>query len=194
MCLAFLDSMPLPAVGCIITVYPPWDNGTVSEGLWIAIAVIAVLLVAVVVVVGLVRSRRGKITLDSSTSTDTATPIDRSGGYTASSGITFTQSSAPETAPPPAQAPPERLDTSGLPAVGDDATIPRDAPKRPIADVQLPEAAAEPAAPPAPEVDEVAPVAPEVQEVPPAPTAPDIGAIAPPEGRLERLRGRLSMS
>ena len=29
--------------------------------------------------------------------------------------------------------------TSGLPAVGDDATIPRDAPKRPIADVQLPE-------------------------------------------------------
>jgi fused signal recognition particle receptor len=186
--------MPLPAVGCIITVYPPWDNGTVSEDLWIAIAVIAVLLVAVVVVVGLVRSRRGKITLDSSTSTDTATPIDRSGGYTASSGITFTQSSAPEKAPPPAQAPPERLDTSGMPAVGDDATIPRDAPKRPIADVQLPEPAAEPAAPPAPEVDEVAPVAPEVQEVPPAPTAPDIGAIAPPEGRLERLRGRLSKS
>jgi fused signal recognition particle receptor len=184
----------LPAVGCIITVYPPWDNGTVSEGLWIAIAVIAVLLVAVVVVVGLVRSRRGRITLDSSTSTDTATPIDRSGGYTASSGIAFTQSSAPEKAPPPAKAPPERLDTSGLPAVGDDATIPRDAPKRPIADVRLPEPAAEPAAPPAPEVDEVAPVAPEVQEAPPAPTAPDIGAIAPPEGRLERLRGRLSKS
>jgi fused signal recognition particle receptor len=30
--------------------------------------------------------------------------------------------------------------------------------------------------------------------VPPAPTAPDIGAIAPAEGRLERLRGRLSKS
>jgi fused signal recognition particle receptor len=197
--------MPLPAVGCIITVYPPWDNGTVSEGLWIAIAVIAVLLVAVVVVVGLVRSRRGKITLDSSTSTDTATPIDRSGGYTASSGITFTQSSAPETAPPPAKAPPERLDTTGLPAVGDDATIPRDAPKRPIADVQLPEPTA---APPEPEVREEAPAAPEVEEpeveepeveekappAPPSPTAPDIGAIAPTEGRLERLRGRLSKS
>ncbi|HKV19103.1 MAG TPA: signal recognition particle-docking protein FtsY [Mycobacterium sp.] len=146
-----------------------------SEGLWIAIAVIAVLVVAAVVVFGLVRSRRGKIRLDSSTSTDTATPLDRSGGYTASSGITFTQSSAPATAPPPTEAPPERLDTSGLPAVGDDATIPRDAPKRPIADVQLPEAPVE-----APE--------------PEPPAAPDVDAIAPTEGRLERLRGRLSKS
>src|ERR1043165_3796956 len=108
MCLTLRDSIPLPT-GRIVTVYPHWDNGTVSEGLWIAIAVIAVLLVAAVVVFGLVRSRRGKIKLDSSTSTDTATPVDRSGGYTASSGITFTQSSASATAPP-AQAPPERLD------------------------------------------------------------------------------------
>ncbi len=147
-----------------------------SEGLWIAIAVIAVLVVAAVVVFGLLRSRRGKIRLDSSTSTDTATPIDRSGGYAASSGISFTQSSASATAPPPTEARPERLDTSGLPAVGDDATIPRDAPKRPIADVRLPEP----------------PAAPEIQEE--APAAPDIGAIAPTEGRLERLRGRLAKS
>jgi len=122
------------------------------------------------VVFGLVRSRRGKIRLDSSTSTDTATPVDRSGGYAASSGISFTQSSASATAPPPVEAPPpERLDTSGLPAVGDDATVPRDAPKRPIADVALPEPAVEPA-------------------------APDLDAIAPTDGRLERLRGRLSKS
>ena len=159
-----------------------------SEGLWIAIAVIAVLLVAAVVVFGLLRSRRGKIRLDSSTSTDTATPVDRSGGYTASSGITFTQSSAPATAPPPAEAPPERLDTSGLPAVGDDATIPRDAPKRPIADVRLPEPPAPPAEPPAAAVDEEAPAAPV------EPAAPDIDAIAPIDGRLERLRGRLAKS
>ena len=159
-----------------------------SEGLWIAIAVIAVLLVAAVVVFGLLRSRRGKIRLDSSTSTDTATPVDRSGGYTASSGITFTQSSAPATAPPPAEAPPERLDTSGLPAVGDDATIPRDAPKRPIADVRLPEPPAPPAEPAAAEVDEEAPAAPV------EPAAPDIDAIAPTDGRLERLRGRLAKS
>ena len=163
----------------MLTVYPHWDNGTVSEGLWIAIAVIAVLVVAAVVVFGLVRSRRGKISLDASTSTDTATPVDKSGGYTASSGISFTQSSASAPAPPPTKAPPERIDTSGLPAVGDDATVPRDAPKRPIADVQLPEPATEPAAP-------------EIQEE--APAAPDLDAIAPSEGRLERLRGRLAKS
>ena len=165
-----------------------------SEGLWIAIAVIAVLVVAAVVVFGLVRSRRGRISLDSSTSTDTATPVDRSGGYTASSGITFTQSSASATAPPTTEAPPEPLDTSGLPAVGDDATIPRDAPKRPIADVQLPEPPAAPAAPAAPvaPVAPAEPAAPELQEE--APSASAIEAIAPPEGRLERLRGRLSKS
>ena len=39
-------------------------------------------------------------------------------------------------------------------------------------------------------VESTAPVAPE----PVTPTAPDVGAIAPPEGRLERLRGRLAKS
>ncbi|KUI18147.1 hypothetical protein AU191_02475 [Mycolicibacterium acapulense] len=166
-----------------------------SMWLWIAIAVIAVLLVAALVV-GLVRYRRRRIRLSS---TEAATPIDRSGGYTASSGITFSQS-APT-------APPERIDTTGLPAVGDDATIPRDAPKRPIADVQLPEppvqerpapapaeaapAPAEPApapapAEPAPVLDEPAPV---VEQ-----DAPVLDEIAPTEGRLERLRGRLAKS
>jgi fused signal recognition particle receptor len=131
----------------------------VSEGLWVAIAVIAVLVV-VALVVGLVRYRRRRISLPSA---DTATPVDRSGGYTASSGITFTKSGPAE--------PVERIDTSGLPAVGDDATIPRDAPKRPIADVQLPEP------PPA--------------EAEPAPILDD---IAPTDGRLDRLRGRLAKS
>ena len=135
-------------------------TGTVGTGLWIAIAVIAVLLVAALVV-GLVRYRRRRISLSSA---DTATPVDRSGGYTASSGITFSQSAPAE--------PVERIDTGGLPAVGDDATIPRDAPKRPIADVQLPEP-------------------PVVEEVP---AAPELDEIAPAEGRLERLRGRLSKS
>ena len=128
-----------------------------SEALWIAIAVIAVLVV-VALVVGLVRYRRRRISLSS---TDTATPVDRSGGYTASSGITFTKSAPAE--------PAERIDTSGLPAVGDDATVPRDAPKRPIADIQLPE--------------------PTVAEPEPA-----LDTIAPPEGRLDRLRGRLAKS
>ncbi|MBV8346553.1 MAG: signal recognition particle-docking protein FtsY [Mycolicibacterium sp.] len=144
-----------------------------SQGLWIAIAVIAILLVAALVV-GLVLYRRRRISLSPP---DTAIPIDRSGGYTASSGITFTESSAPVAPPGP------RLDTTGLPAVGDDATIPRDAPKRPIADVHLPEPGTEPAVQPAPE--------PATQ---PAPEVPALDTIAPPEGRLTRLRGRLAKS
>jgi fused signal recognition particle receptor len=156
----------------------------VSEGLWIALAVIAVLVVAALVL-GLVRYRRRQISL----SRDEAKPIDRSGGYTASSGITFTQSTEtrepvippvrpdPPAAPAAPAAPPaERLDTSGLPAVGDDATVPRDAPKRSIADVQLPEPPV--AAPPEPA----------------EPAAPEIEPIAPTDGRLERLRGRLAKS
>jgi fused signal recognition particle receptor len=166
----------------------------VSEALWIAIAVIAILVV-VVLVVGLVRYRRRRISLSSA---DTATPIDRSGGYTASSGITFTQSAPAE--------PVERIDTSGLPAVGDDATAPRDAPKRTIADIQLPEPRLEPTEPPPAPIDEIAPVAPDIAPTAPvapdiapiapdvAPIAPDVGAIAPPEGRLDRLRGRLAKS
>ena len=165
-----------------------------SEGLWIAIAVIAVLLVAALVV-GLLRYRRRRISLSRP---DTATPVDRSGGYTASSGITFSQSappvSPPAVKPPSRPQPDERIDTTGLPAVGDDATIPRDAPKRPIADVTLPEPpTAPPVEPPAP-VDDVAPVEPVESPEAPAPAAPDIGAIAPPEGRLDRLRGRLVKS
>ncbi len=153
-----------------------------TAGLWIAIAVVAVLVV-VVLVVGLVRYRRRRISLSSP---DTATPIDRSGGYTASSGITFTQSAPAE--------PVERIDTTGLPAVGDDATAPRDAPKRPIADVRLPEPPVEaaPEPPVTPPVEEIAPAAPDVGAI--APAAPDVGAIAPPEGRLDRLRGRLAKS
>jgi fused signal recognition particle receptor len=161
-------------------------SGTVGVALWIAIAVIAVL-VLVALVVGLVRYRRRRISLSSA---DTATPVDRSGGYTASSGITFAKSAPAE--------PVERIDTSGLPAVGDDATIPRDAPKRQIADVQLPEPPlkeAEPAvqeeAPAAPEIHAEAPPAPDFEE---APAAPDVGAIAPPEGRLDRLREQLAKS
>ncbi len=156
-----------------------------SQGLWVAIAVIAVL-VLIAVVVGLVRYRRRQISITSAP--DSATPVDRSGGYTASSGITFS-ASAPTEAPPkqppaPPVAPPERLDTSGLPTVGDDATIPRDAPKRSIADVQLPEPdTTEPPAPSAPDTPEAA-AHPPVQ----------LDTIAPTEGRIDRLRGRLAKS
>ncbi|OBG59232.1 MULTISPECIES: signal recognition particle-docking protein FtsY [unclassified Mycobacterium] len=146
-----------------------------SQGLWIAIAVVAVLVVIAALVLGLVRYRRRRISF-------TAKPepgaIDRSGGYTASSGITFSQTTQAD-----------RLDTTGLPAVGDDATIPRDAPRRTISEVELPEPEApETIAPPPVAPPEPPPAAPEVPE------APEIEAIAPPEGRLERLRGRLARS
>jgi fused signal recognition particle receptor len=152
----------------------------VSQGLWIAIAVLVVLAALAALVLGLALNRRRRIRL--------ARPepgaLDRSGGYTASSGIAFSRTPTED-----------RLDTSGLPAVGDDATVPRDAPRRTISDVQLPEpeTPAPPPAPPAPE----APPTPEAPEVPPTPEAPEaaeIEAIAPPEGRLERLRGRLARS
>jgi fused signal recognition particle receptor len=167
----------------------------VSQGLWIAIAVIAVLVIAALVV-GLVRYRSRQVSLNPSTDTaiEAATPADRSGGYTASSGINFTQSSGVATADRP------RSDApgfgAGLPGVGDDAAVPRDSVRRPISEVRLPEAPAADTAStevPAPAADEViAPTPPDVGAI--APPAPDVGAIAPPEGRLERLRGRLAKS
>ncbi|MGA3254378.1 MAG: signal recognition particle-docking protein FtsY [Mycobacterium sp.] len=144
-----------------------------TQGLWIAIAVVATLIVIAALVLGLARYRRRRITLSPHREPG---ELDRSGGYTASSGITFSQSA-------PTVAPAERIDTSGLPGVGDDATVPRDAPRRTISDVLLPEPESEPESEP-PETATPAPVA----------QAAEIEAIASPEGRLERLRGRLAKS
>jgi fused signal recognition particle receptor len=140
------------------------------QGLWIAIAVAAALIVIAVLVLGLLRYRRRQISLSAREQTPT---LDRSGGYTASSGITFSRTETPD-----------RIDTTGLPAVGDDATIPRDAPKRSVSDVQLPEP------------DTVVPPTEPMPPIEPAPaaTTPVIEEIAPSEGRLERLRGRLARS
>lgn len=175
-------------------------------GLYIALAAIAVLIV-VALVVGLVRYRRRRISLSPADESDTPKAVDKSGGYTASSTISFTEAPAKGTVAPPPTKPKNLLDVEGLPAVGDDATIPRDAPKRSISEVQLPE-------PPAPEVHAPEVHAPEVEapevqapeaestieappEAPPAEPAvvlPEIDTIAPTDGRLERLRGRLSKS
>jgi fused signal recognition particle receptor len=151
----------------------------VSQGLWIAIAVVAALIAIAALVLGLSRYRRRRISL----TRPEPGALDRSGGYTASSGITFSQSA-------PTQ---DRIDTSGLPAVGDDASIPRDAPRRTISEVHLPAQEAEPETvtpPPAPPATE----APEPPAAPEVPAAAEIEEIAPTEGRLERLRGRLARS
>ncbi|OBC02218.1 signal recognition particle-docking protein FtsY [Mycobacterium sp. 852002-40037_SCH5390672] len=162
-----------------------------SQGLWIAIAVVAALVVIAALVAGLLRYRRRRISF--STRPEPGA-IDRSGGYTASSGISFSQTTTAD-----------RLDTTGLPAVGDDATIPRDAPRRTISEVELPEPEPEPPAappsdlqaPPAPQPPAPQAPAPETPAAPGAPettAAPEIEEIAPTEGRLERLRGRLARS
>jgi fused signal recognition particle receptor len=171
-------------------------------GLWIALAVVAVLVVTALIV-GLVRYRRRRISLSSpEDATALDKPVDRSGGYTASSTISFSQ--ATDTLAPPPTRPDDPLDVEGLPAVGDDATIPRDAPKRSISDVQLPEPQApevEPETPEletpeleTPELETPEPPTPELDLETPEPRAPEIEPIAPPDGRLERLRGRLSKS
>jgi fused signal recognition particle receptor len=150
----------------------------VTAAVWIAIAVIAALII-IVFVVGLVRYRRGRIVLPPPTgpAAGEATPIDRSGGYTASSGITFSRSE------------------DRAPVIGDDAEVPRDAPKRTISEVTLPEPALEPdpaAGPEAsPEPQVVTPPEPPVA----APSAePELDTIAPTAGRLDRLKGRLAKS
>ncbi|ETZ92054.1 SRP54-type, GTPase domain protein [Mycobacteroides abscessus MAB_030201_1061] len=167
--------------------------------MWIAIAIVAVVVVAALVF-GLVRYRSRRISLtrsDKNTGiTEGATPTDRSGGYTAGSTITFSEGGA--------QAAP-------LPTVGDDAEIPRDAPRRTISNVQLPEPAAEPepvevsepaetaeaaeAAVPGETVAEAAPEPEPEPEPEPAPKPePILDDIAPVAGRLDRLRGRLASS
>jgi fused signal recognition particle receptor len=165
----------------------------VSQGLWIALAVLVVVAVLVVIaalILGLRRQRRRRISF--STPPEPGA-IDRSGGYTASSGITFSQTTTAD-----------RLDTTGLPAVGDDAAVPRDAPRRTISEVELPEPDTitpppadlrAPAAPEVPAAPDAIPGEPDaIPAEPDAPTAPEIEEIAPSEGRLERLRGRLSRS
>ena len=154
-----------------------------SEGLWIAIAVIAVLVIAALIF-GLIRYRRGRISLATPPDVeDQPKTIDRSGGYTASSGITFSQSAPAKAAPAPPRVTPDTTTFGGLPTVGDDATTPRDAPKRPISDLRLPEPEF---STPLPE-----PIAEPVEVVP---AVPELDTIAPVEGRLERLRGRLAKS
>jgi len=164
----------------------------VSQGLWIAIAIIAVLVIAALIL-GLVRYRSRQVSLRPSTdiAIEAPTPVDRSGGYTASSGISFTQSPTPATVDRPRPGP--AVDPgfgSGLPGVGDDAAIPRDSVRRPISNVGLPETSL-PETAGTPLVEEVEEY---LAETAATQTAPELDTIAPSAGRLERLRGRLAKS
>ncbi|MFF3225493.1 signal recognition particle-docking protein FtsY [Nocardia suismassiliense] len=105
-----------------------------SAEAWILIAVAAALLL-VVLVVGFVRYKRSRVSLTPPAAEKELT--DKSGGYAASGGFSFSQGG---TATKPEPLPVERTDTDGQPHVGDDAAIPRDAHKRGITNVPLPEA------------------------------------------------------
>ncbi|BAD59014.1 putative signal recognition particle [Nocardia farcinica IFM 10152] len=105
----------------------------VSAEAWIVIAAVAALLL-VALVAGFVLYKRRRISLSAPTAEKELT--DRSGGYTAAGGFTFSQGgTATATRPEPLQ----RTDTEGQPHVGDDAAVPRDAPRRGITNVPLPE-------------------------------------------------------
>ncbi|MCJ0893206.1 signal recognition particle-docking protein FtsY [Rhodococcus sp. ARC_M5] len=173
--------------------------GYVSNQAWIIVAAIAAVLL-VVLVVGLVLSRRRRVSLksDEAARIEDAATKDRSGGYTAGSGFSFSQGTATaEPVVPKAPRPAE----------------PKPAEIEPVEDVPGETTPIEPppvvAAPEPVESDSVR-IEPEVLEPEPAvleepvaePTAPEtadpapraLDTIDPTEGRLDRLRGRLARS
>lgn len=112
--------------------------------------VIAVVVILALIVTGLVLARRRRISLHDDEQTqvvDGSKPqVDRSGGYKASSGFSFSQGGAASgTAvaepPEPTIAPTERTEVDGQPGVGDDASVPRDSERRGITNVTLPDTA-----------------------------------------------------
>ncbi|TYQ14172.1 UNVERIFIED_ORG: fused signal recognition particle receptor [Gordonia westfalica J30] len=154
--------------------------------------VIAVVVIAALIALGLVLARRRRISLsDTKTQPEivdgTTRQVDRSGGYQAGSGFSFSRGDTalaepparkpepprkPQPEPePPVQSVEERTDVDGQPTVGDDAAVPRDSHRRGITEVPLPDviepAEAEPATTePEAKVAEPEAAAPEAAEAP----------------------------
>ncbi|MFC9788005.1 signal recognition particle-docking protein FtsY [Rhodococcus sp. NPDC127528] len=164
-----------------------------TTGAWIAIAaVVAVLLVALVV--GALLYRRRQISLaptDKSTPEALGEAKDRSGGYKAESGFSFSQgatATAPPKPTPEPVAPKIVVPPIVEPKVAEPEVVEPEVAEPEVVEPEV----AEPEVV-EPEVAEPEVVEPEVAE-PEAPVAPAIEEIAPTAGRLERLRGRLSRS
>ncbi|MBY4210758.1 signal recognition particle-docking protein FtsY [Rhodococcus fascians] len=168
-----------------------------SNQAWIIVAAIAAVLL-VVLVVGFVLSRRRRVSLksDEAARIEDAATKDRSGGYTAGSGFSFSQGTATAEPVPPAPKPvppaPKPVETFPVEPTPVPPTHTRDEPEVldpevPVVEPQVPVVEpAEPTEPTAPAVPEPAPDA----EAP----APRLDTIDPTEGRLDRLRGRLARS
>ncbi|HEX3792736.1 MAG TPA: signal recognition particle-docking protein FtsY [Pseudonocardiaceae bacterium] len=101
----------------------------------IIVAVVVVLLV--ILAAGLLLARRRRISLTEQQPEQTGKAA-RSGGYQAGGGISLAPG-GPRT-DPPAHPAGERTEVDGQPTVGDDASVPRDAPRQGIVDVALPDA------------------------------------------------------
>ncbi|SDI85879.1 signal recognition particle-docking protein FtsY [Actinokineospora alba] len=181
-----------------------------SQTLIVILIVAAVVLLAALVT-GVVLAKRRRISL-AEAKREVEKP--KGGGYQAGGGISLTQG-GPKATPPPHPVE-DRTEVDGQPGVGDDASVPRDSPRRGIVDVTLPEdqllddiedTADKDLADSIPvqghgttdriptqagPTDIVPP--PVIPEQPIGPHAPDMDEIAPTSGRLERLRGRLSRS
>ncbi|WP_420123555.1 signal recognition particle-docking protein FtsY [Nakamurella sp.] len=193
--------------------------------IWIVIAVVVVL--ALALVLGTVRARGRRISLKDAPPKEIAKTDEppAKGGYKAGGSISFSAGGGAGTAlaeppTPPASTPrpvtrpmpvvpdllPERTEVDGQPGVGDDASVPRDAPSRDIVEVALPDDVTETVTTetvtdvvvvePDGTVDEVLVDEVLVDEVliDEAAVEPVREEIAPTAGRLSRLRGRLSRS
>ncbi|MGQ0482315.1 MAG: signal recognition particle-docking protein FtsY [Pseudonocardia sp.] len=174
---------------------------------WIALAAVLVLLL-VALVVGLVISRRRRVSLRDAEPADTEESGETRAGYRSSGQISF--SAGPATATPPASG----ADRPAPAPTSDEPRVPGETPTSDqalVSDVSpappMPEAPPTPPAPPMPEAPPPAPPAPPAPPTPPAPPAPPapptppaprvdepIEPIESPERRLERLRGRLAGS
>ncbi|MCZ0913552.1 signal recognition particle-docking protein FtsY [Gordonia amicalis] len=165
--------------------------------------VVAVLVIAALIALGLVLARRRRISLSDTTTqpeiVDGSKPqVDRSGGYQAGSGFSFSRGDTalaepPERKPappePPVQPVEERTDVDGQPTVGDDAAVPRDSHRRGITEVSLPdviepvEAEPETAEPETAEPETAEPEAAEPEAAAPEAAAPETAApeVAEPD-------------
>lgn len=160
-----------------------------STEAWIVLAAVLAILV-VGLVVGLVLSRRRRVSFESSKTATIEEQKDRSGGYKAGGGFSFSQGSAtaePELVPEVRPAGPDK--------VAEPEPVVAPEPAREAEPVREEEPARE--VEPAREEEPTRELEPETIPDTPASAgsaAPVLDDIAPTDGRLDRLRGRLSRS
>ncbi|PRX48354.1 fused signal recognition particle receptor [Prauserella shujinwangii] len=157
-----------------------------SSNVWFWVIVVAAIVLVVALVAGLTIARRRRIRLEPARRPEEE---PKGGRYRTDGAITFAPGGT-DTAAPPGHPVEERTETDGEPGVGDDAAVPRDAPRRSIIDVGLPEERKS-EIPPQPRPEE-----PEPEPVPEPTLEPEAAEEVPPPaaGRIERLRGRLAKS